>query len=137
TNSTLTTLNLEENGIGPNGAVALSEALKTNSTLTTLNLWHNWIEPNGPAALSEALKTNSTVTIWGVEFQKGTDATAFSICALIGGFFHLRFINLAIVTPQVYMLAGGLSSEHPRRTLTLFSRFLQNLANKPSYAKEA
>ncbi|KAF9121532.1 hypothetical protein BGX30_002499, partial [Mortierella sp. GBA39] len=37
-NSILTTLNLQYNSIGENGAVALSEALKTNSTLTTLGL---------------------------------------------------------------------------------------------------
>ncbi|KAG0284302.1 hypothetical protein BGZ96_011313 [Linnemannia gamsii] len=36
----------------------LVEALKTNSTLTTLNLEDNSIGPNGAQALSEALKTN-------------------------------------------------------------------------------
>ena len=29
------------------------------------------------------------------------------------------------------------SAKHPRRTLTLIAKMLQNLANKPSYAKEA
>ncbi|KAG9060730.1 hypothetical protein KI688_008941 [Linnemannia hyalina] len=66
TNSSLTTLNLERNSIGDNGAQALSEALKTNSTLTTLNLLRNSIGDNGAQALSEALKTNSTLTISGV-----------------------------------------------------------------------
>lgn len=56
---------------------------------------------------------------------------------MIGGFFFLRFINPAIVTPQAYMLVDGLPSKHPRRTLTLIAKLLQNLANKPSYAKEA
>ncbi|KAG0043929.1 hypothetical protein BGZ90_008928, partial [Linnemannia elongata] len=59
--STLTTLNLESNSIGPDGAQALSEALKTNSTLTNLNLWRNSIGPHGAQAMSEALKTNSTL----------------------------------------------------------------------------
>ncbi|KAH7046389.1 hypothetical protein BKA57DRAFT_506572 [Linnemannia elongata] len=49
TNSTLNTLNLYKNSIGPHGAQALSEALKTNSSIIT-------------QALSEALKTNSTWT---------------------------------------------------------------------------
>ncbi|KAG0058779.1 hypothetical protein BGZ89_000986 [Linnemannia elongata] len=44
----------------------LSEALKTNSTLTTLNLESNNIGNNGAQALSRALKTNSTVTISGL-----------------------------------------------------------------------
>jgi Ras GTPase-activating-like protein IQGAP2/3 len=64
----------------------------------------------------------------------------------------LRFINPAIVTPQAYMLVDGVPAKHPRRTLTLVSsthtiseqgkadvkiaKMLQNLANKPSYAKE-
>ena len=38
---------------------------------------------------------------------------------MIGGFFFLRFINPAIVTPQAYMLVEGVPAKHPRRTLTL------------------
>lgn len=63
--------------------------------------------------------------------------TDLAICSLIGGFFFLRFINPAIVTPQAYMLVDGVPAKHPRRTLTLIAKMLQNLANKPSYSKEA
>ncbi|CDZ96569.1 rho gtpase activation protein [Phaffia rhodozyma] len=69
--------------------------------------------------------------------RKYPDVMDFSICSLIGGFFFLRFINPAIVTPQAYMLVDGVPAKHPRRTLTLIAKMLQNLANKPSYAKEA
>ncbi|GJN93469.1 hypothetical protein Rhopal_006526-T1 [Rhodotorula paludigena] len=71
--------------------------------------------------------------------RKYPEATDYAICSLIGGFFFLRFINPAIVTPQAYMLIDTLpaSAKHPRRTLTLIAKMLQNLANKPSYAKEA
>ncbi|KAG0047223.1 hypothetical protein BGZ90_007936, partial [Linnemannia elongata] len=62
TNSTLTTLNLEDNSIGDNGAQALSEALKTNRTLVILYLQGNSIGSNGAQELSEALKSNSTLT---------------------------------------------------------------------------
>ncbi|KAI8594316.1 hypothetical protein EDD21DRAFT_449466, partial [Dissophora ornata] len=62
TNTTLTTLNLQYNLIEKKGALALSEALKTNTTLTTLNLECNWIENEGAQALSETLKTNTTLT---------------------------------------------------------------------------
>ncbi|KAF3080001.1 glyceraldehyde-3-phosphate dehydrogenase 1 [Orbilia oligospora] len=58
------------------------------------------------------------------------------ICTLIGGFFFLRFINPAIVTPRSYMLVDGTPADNPRRTLTLIAKMLQNLANKPSYSKE-
>ncbi|KAG0009535.1 hypothetical protein BGZ81_003334, partial [Podila clonocystis] len=68
-NSTLTTLNMNDNSIGDNGAVALSEALKTNSTLTTLNLRDNSIGPNGAVALSEALKINSTLTTLDLSYN--------------------------------------------------------------------
>ncbi|KAK0562440.1 RasGAP protein [Tilletia horrida] len=68
--------------------------------------------------------------------RKYPDANDFAICSLIGGFFFLRFINPAIVTPQAYMLVDGPPAKHPRRTLTLIAKMLQNLANKPSYAKE-
>ncbi|KAJ8292600.1 GTPase-activating protein [Rhodotorula toruloides] len=71
--------------------------------------------------------------------RKYPEATDYAICSLIGGFFFLRFINPAIVTPQAYMLIDSLpaSAKHPRRTLTLIAKMLQNLANKPSYSKEA
>ena len=68
--------------------------------------------------------------------RKYPDAQDQIICTLIGGFFFLRFINPAIVTPRSYMLIDGTPADHPRRTLTLIAKMLQNLANKPSYAKE-
>jgi Ras GTPase-activating-like protein IQGAP2/3 len=68
--------------------------------------------------------------------RKYPDANDQVICTLIGGFFFLRFINPAIVTPKSYMLIDGTPAEKPRRTLTLIAKMLQNLANKPSYAKE-
>jgi len=68
--------------------------------------------------------------------RKYPDANDQVICTLIGGFFFLRFINPAIVTPKSYMLIDGTPDEKPRRTLTLIAKMLQNLANKPQYAKE-
>lgn len=68
--------------------------------------------------------------------RKYPDAQDQTICTLIGGFFFLRFINPAVVTPRSYMLIDEVPSEHPRRTLTLIAKMLQNLANKPTYSKE-
>jgi Ras GTPase-activating-like protein IQGAP2/3 len=68
--------------------------------------------------------------------RKYPDATELAVCTQIGGFFFLRYINPAIVTPQAYMLIEHCPEEYPRRTLTLIAKMLQNLANKPSYAKE-
>ncbi|KAI6986628.1 ras GTPase activator [Hortaea werneckii] len=68
--------------------------------------------------------------------RKYPDAQEQTICTLIGGFFFLRFINPAIVTPRSYMLIEQMPAENPKRTLTYVAKMLQNLANKPSYAKE-
>jgi Ras GTPase-activating-like protein IQGAP2/3 len=68
--------------------------------------------------------------------RKYPDAQDHTICTLIGGFFFLRFINPAIVTPRSYMLIENNPGDNLRRTLTYVAKMLQNLANKPSYAKE-
>lgn len=68
--------------------------------------------------------------------RKYPDAQDQTICTLIGGFFFLRFINPAVVTPRSYMLIEQSPSDNAKRTLTYIAKMLQNLANKPSYAKE-
>ena len=68
--------------------------------------------------------------------SKYPDASDLSISSLIGGFFFLRFINPAIVTPESYMIVDSKPQKRPRRTLTLLAKMIQNLANKPSYSKE-
>lgn len=68
--------------------------------------------------------------------RKYPEANEHAICSLVGAFFFLRFVNPAIVTPHGYMLVEGVPGEHPRRTLTLIAKLLQNLVNKPSFNKE-
>ena len=68
--------------------------------------------------------------------RKYPEADDQAVCTLIGGFFFLRFVNPAIVTPKSYMLIDGQPADRPRRTLTMIAKMLQNVANKPSYAKE-
>jgi len=53
--------------------------------------------------------------------RKYPDAHDTTICTLIGGFFFLRFINPAIVTPRSYMLIESQPADHPKRTLTYVS----------------
>jgi len=62
TNKTLSSLKLNYNNLGPDGAKALAEALCTNTTLTSLDLSNNNIRPDGAKALAEALCTNTTLT---------------------------------------------------------------------------
>ncbi|KAL0238597.1 hypothetical protein GEMRC1_013070 [Eukaryota sp. GEM-RC1] len=61
-NGSVTELDLQENSIGNEGAIALAEALKVNSTVTQINLVVNSIGTEGAIALADALKVNSTVT---------------------------------------------------------------------------
>ncbi|KAM7433100.1 hypothetical protein ABFA07_016615 [Porites harrisoni] len=61
-NTTLTTLDLHGNNIGPAGAESLATALEANTTLTNLNLFGNNIGPAGAESLATALKTNTTLT---------------------------------------------------------------------------
>lgn len=47
------------------------------------------------------------------------ESTRAQSCSMIGGFFLLRFINPAIVTPQAFMLVETKLSTMNRRNLTL------------------
>jgi len=94
---------------------------------------------------------------------KFPDASPFAVGSLIGSFFMLRFINPAVVTPSAYMLVEQQLSPNARKTTTLvppffslslsqpfivyfdalhsypftkIAKMLQNLTNKPNYAKE-
>ncbi|XP_048588250.1 GTPase-activating protein isoform X2 [Nematostella vectensis] len=62
--------------------------------------------------------------------EKFPEATPEQINAMIGGFFLLRFINPAIVTPTAYMLVNKQPTYTMRRNLTLIAKILQSMANK-------
>ena len=64
----MTELNLGNNSIGDEGAIALSDSLKSNSTLTELNLESNSIGDSGARSLSDSLKSNSTLTTLDLGF---------------------------------------------------------------------
>jgi Ras GTPase-activating-like protein IQGAP2/3 len=65
--------------------------------------------------------------------SKFPTSTRAQTCSLIGGFFLLRFINPAIVTPQAFMLVDAKLSVNTRRNLTLLAKILQNLANNVQF----
>lgn len=49
--------------------------------------------------------------------RKYPDAQDHTICTLIGGFFFLRFINPAIISPHMYMLIDSAPGDRPKVTL--------------------
>jgi len=74
-NSTLTTLGLLGNGLGPEGARIVCETLKHNTTLTALSLADNGLGPEGARFVCEALKHNTTLTtLWLNDNRFGCEA---------------------------------------------------------------
>ena len=57
-----TSLEVNRNNVGVEGAKALAEALKTNTALTSLDLYRNSVGDEGAKALAESLKTNTALT---------------------------------------------------------------------------
>ncbi|KAL0244800.1 hypothetical protein GEMRC1_008882 [Eukaryota sp. GEM-RC1] len=56
------TIDLSNNSIGPEGAIAIAEALKVNSSVSGINLNNNSIGSEGAIAIAGALKVNYSVT---------------------------------------------------------------------------
>ncbi|CAE7689311.1 NLRC3, partial [Symbiodinium necroappetens] len=101
TNSTLTSVNLEEFRIGGEGGKAICEVLKCNFTLTSINLGHNvcWIRDKGAQAIGEVLKINSTLTSinlrncgFGYDYEGGK--AIYAICEALKTNSTLASINL-------------------------------------------
>lgn len=62
-NSALVALDLQHNGIGPNGAEALALGVSRAVSLTELNVSHNYVEPTGCASLAGAIKSNRSIEV--------------------------------------------------------------------------
>ncbi|KAK2573455.1 GTPase-activating protein [Acropora cervicornis] len=62
--------------------------------------------------------------------EKYPEVGEASINSLIGGFFLLRFLNPAIVTPKAYKLVSSAPSQCARKNLTLIAKLIQSMANK-------
>ncbi|KAJ3244187.1 glyceraldehyde-3-phosphate dehydrogenase 1 [Chytriomyces hyalinus] len=78
--------------------------------------------------------------IWMIAKAKFPQESESNIASLIGGFFLLRYINPAIVSPESILTPSELDpiiiSPNGKRTLTLVAKALQMIANKPSAVKE-
>ncbi|KCV69935.1 hypothetical protein H696_03400 [Fonticula alba] len=57
--------------------------------------------------------------------------------SLVGGFYMLRFVNPAIVTPSAYMhLSESVRSVNAKRSLTLIAKVIQSITNQVLQSKE-
>jgi len=62
--------------------------------------------------------------------EKFPDTSIENITGLIGGFFLLRFINPAIVSPNNHMLLSNQPRANMRRNFILIAKLLQAISNK-------
>lgn len=64
------------------------------------------------------------------------EATDHKIASLLGGYFFLRYINPAIVTPHAFLLVKDPPNPLARRSLTMTAKLIQLMANQSSLKKE-
>ena len=62
TNTTVTHLDLSDNGLGTEGTVAVADMLKENCFISHINLSDNAMGPPGAFVVSDMLLSNSSIT---------------------------------------------------------------------------
>ena len=67
--------------------------------------------------------------------RKDPNVSEDALSSLIGSFFFLRYVNVAIVSPQMYLLSNESLSKNNRRTLVLLAKVFQHLVNNPAHEK--
>lgn len=96
--SLLSSLSLQDNNIGPDGAKHLSSALKTDIALMrSLNLWHNSLLDEGVEHLAESLHENSSLEVLNLGFNDLSDEAVEGLSQALEGcgqVSRLREINL-------------------------------------------
>eukprot|EP00050_Salpingoeca_kvevrii_P021079 m.106090 g.106090 ORF g.106090 m.106090 type:complete len:878 (+) comp9167_c0_seq1:64-2697(+) len=64
------------------------------------------------------------------------DAPNETIVSLIGGFYLLRFVNPAIISPDAYNIINDRPSTEARAGLTLVAKIIQSIANNTAFSKD-
>jgi Ran GTPase-activating protein (RanGAP) involved in mRNA processing and transport len=83
-NTTLERLELDWNGLGPEGVLALAETLQQNSKLSHVNLSGNRIGSEGVVALAESLWYNSTLQELVLKHNDIDNMGAFALTMALG-----------------------------------------------------
>jgi Ran GTPase-activating protein (RanGAP) involved in mRNA processing and transport len=83
-NTTLERLELDWNGLGPEGVMAFAETLQQNSKLSHVNLSGNQIGSEGVVALAESLRYNSTLQELILKHNHIDNNGAFALTMALG-----------------------------------------------------
>jgi len=127
-NDSLTRLDLGGNSIRNEGAISLAEVLLVNSSsLTSLNLARNDIGPAGAAALGLALCSNTALSSLMLNGNDIGDAGATALAEALHGNCALTSLNLSgneLSSAAAVALAAALRVNGTLKTLDLFGNKL-------------
>ena len=95
TNNTLQSLNLAKNNITSVGAKRISEVIKSSMILQTLDISHNKISDDGATVISEYLKTNNTLQSLNLAKNNITSVGAKRISEVIKSSIILQTLDIS------------------------------------------
>ena len=90
----LTTLDLNDNEIGDDGAQALAIALENNTSITEFNLEYNQIGDEGAQALATALQKNNSLTVLNLGYNEIVDEGAQALATVLRNNISIMELNL-------------------------------------------
>ncbi|KAL0250971.1 hypothetical protein GEMRC1_000185 [Eukaryota sp. GEM-RC1] len=93
-NTTLTNIDLGENSIGNEGAKALADALTVNTTVRRIELWNNDFGNEGAIALADALRVNTVLASLELDGLHIGDQGAIVLADVLKVNSGLTFLNL-------------------------------------------
>lgn len=105
----LVKLGLEANNIGPDGIIAIAEAISENTTLTELYLSANSMKNEGLIAVAKSLQNKTSLTVLGLEGNLISDTDGFdSLSEMICHCTKLErlFLNKNFIAKQAAVALG-------------------------------
>jgi hypothetical protein len=110
-NTSVTVIGLSRNAIGGEGASALADALKVNTLVTRIDLKSNTIGDEGASALADALKVNTSVTYINLDGNAISADRVASIKKLLDRNARFRCLFLFDARQMLLSLMGGCADE--------------------------
>jgi NLR family CARD domain-containing protein 3 len=123
-NNTLAKLFLNGNSIDLAGATALAETIRVSTSLRHLDLRRNAIGNDGALAIADALKSNTALAILDMEFNNITDGGAMVLLGVLQNYnCSLTLLKLEGNADVSHVLREALASQP---VLNFFSNICAN-----------